>query len=71
MGGYSSDENTPNAPEFICPICLPNPKSSGFQWNDDALGIRSSGPRAWIFNIYKIFLNKVFTRKIVYAFEGS
>jgi hypothetical protein len=24
-------ENTPNAQEFICPICLPKPKSSGFQ----------------------------------------
>ena len=21
---------TPNAPEFICPTCLPKPKSSGF-----------------------------------------
>jgi hypothetical protein len=24
-------ESTPNAPEFICPICLPKPKSYGFQ----------------------------------------
>ena len=24
-------ENTPNAPEFICPICLPKPKSSRFK----------------------------------------
>ena len=28
MGAGSSAEN---APEFICPICLPKPKSSGFQ----------------------------------------
>ena len=27
----SSAKNTPNAPEFIYTICLPNPKSSGFQ----------------------------------------
>ena len=32
MGADSSAENTPNAPEFICPICLPNSKSSRFQW---------------------------------------
>ena len=31
MGADSLAENTPNAPEFICPICLPKPKSSGFQ----------------------------------------
>ena len=31
MGADSSTENTPNAPEFICPICLLKPKSSGFQ----------------------------------------
>ena len=31
MGADSSAENTPNAPEFMSPICLPKPKSSGFQ----------------------------------------
>ena len=31
MGTDSLAENTPNAPEFICPICLPKPKNSGFQ----------------------------------------
>ena len=25
-------ENIPLTPDFICPICLPKPKSSGFQW---------------------------------------
>jgi hypothetical protein len=30
MGAESSAENTPNAPEFICPICLP--KAQKF-WN--------------------------------------
>ena len=32
MGADSLAENTPYAPEFISPICLPKPKSSGFQW---------------------------------------
>ena len=32
---------THNAPEFICPICLPKPKSSGFQWKKPSLGGRS------------------------------
>jgi hypothetical protein len=27
MGADSSAENTSNAPKFICPICLPKPKS--------------------------------------------
>ena len=31
MGTNNSAENTPNAPEFICPICLPKPKSSVFR----------------------------------------
>jgi hypothetical protein len=31
MGADNLAENTPNAPEFICPIGLPKPKSSGFQ----------------------------------------
>ena len=31
MGADSLAENTPNASEFICPICLPKPTSSGFQ----------------------------------------
>ena len=29
MGADSSTENTP---KFICPICVPKPKSLGFQW---------------------------------------
>ena len=32
MGADSLAQNTPNAPEFICPICLSKSKSSGFQW---------------------------------------
>ena len=32
MGVDSLAEITPNAPEFIFPICLPKPKNSGFQW---------------------------------------
>ena len=30
-GADSLAENNPNAPKFICPICLPKPKNSGFQ----------------------------------------
>ena len=41
MGSDSSDKNTPNAPEFICPICLPKTKSFGFQWKKASLGISS------------------------------
>jgi hypothetical protein len=29
MGADSSAENTPIAPKFICPICLPKPKKLG------------------------------------------
>jgi hypothetical protein len=36
MGSDSSAENTPNAPEFIGPICLP--MSSGFQLKKDFIG---------------------------------
>ena len=31
MGINSLAENTPNAPQFVCPICLPKPKNSGLQ----------------------------------------
>ena len=30
MGADKLAENTPNAPKYICPICLPKPKSLGF-----------------------------------------
>jgi hypothetical protein len=30
MDDDSFAKNTPNAPEFICPVCLPKPKSSVF-----------------------------------------
>ena len=32
MGADSLAKNTLNAPEFICPIYLPKPKFSGFQF---------------------------------------
>ena len=38
---YSLVENTPNASEFICPICLPKQQSSGFQSKKASLGVRS------------------------------
>ena len=42
MVADSSAENTPNATKFICPICVPKPKSLGFQWKKASLGVRSS-----------------------------
>ena len=41
MGANKFAENTPNAPKFICPICLPKPKKLGFQWKTASLGIHS------------------------------
>jgi hypothetical protein len=41
MDADSLSENTPNAPEFIYPIGLPKPKSSGFQYKKASLGVRS------------------------------
>ena len=41
MGADKLAENTPNLPEFICPIWLPKPKSSGFQWKKASLSVRS------------------------------
>ena len=38
MGADGLAQNTPIASEFICPICLPKPKSSGFQWKKDFIG---------------------------------
>ena len=38
MGADSVAENTPNDQEFICPICLPKPKKSGFQWKKGIIG---------------------------------
>ena len=45
-------ENTPNAPEFIYPICLPKPKTSGFQRKKASLGVHSPWPKS-----YKNFVN--------------
>ena len=42
MGADSLSENTPNAPESICPICLPKHKCSGFQWKKASLGVPTS-----------------------------
>ena len=41
MGADISAENTPNAPEFICPICLPwSPKVLDFN-EKGFIGVRS------------------------------
>ena len=41
MGADSLAENTPNVTKLIFPICLPNPKSLGFQWKKASLDVRS------------------------------
>ena len=41
IGADSLVKNTPNAPKFICPICLLKPKSLGFQWKNASLGVHS------------------------------
>ena len=38
MGADSLAENTPNVPEFICPIGLLKPKISGFQCKKGFIG---------------------------------
>ena len=37
----------PNAPEFICLICLPNAKRFGFQWKKASMGICSPWIKSW------------------------
>ena len=41
MGADKLFENTPNAPKFICPNCLPKSKSLGFWWKKTSLSVRS------------------------------
>ena len=36
-----ADRLAENAPEFVCPICLPKPKSSGFQCKKASLDVLS------------------------------
>ena len=45
MGADSSAKNSPNAPEFICPILSAQAQNSGFQWKKASLGILS--PCSW------------------------
>ena len=41
MGADNLTENNPKTSEFICPICLPKPKSSRFHWKKTSMGIGS------------------------------
>ena len=45
MVADKSAQNTPNAPKFIYPNCLPKPKSFGFQWKKASLGVGSPWSR--------------------------
>ena len=47
MGADSSTENTLNAPEFICPICLPKHKSLEFWRKKASMGVRSTWGGGW------------------------
>ena len=38
----NSNPNSQNAPTFICPNCLPKPKSLGFRWKKASLGVSSN-----------------------------
>ena len=40
-GADSLAENTPNAPKFICPICLSKPKSFEYRWKKVSSGVCS------------------------------
>ena len=65
MGADSMAENTPNAKEFICPICLPKPNSSGFQWKKASLGVCSQ----WSAHLrQKIKVNPELKEIYVYTF---
>ena len=59
MGADSLAENTPNVPEFICLICLPKHKSSGFQWKKASLSVRSPWILPWVISFvgYVIYLH--------------
>ena len=69
MGSDSSAENTPNAPEFICPNCLPKPKSSGFQWKKAPLGVRSPCFKCTEINLSSSFNKKQQTKLCFWSFE--
>ena len=45
MGADSSAENTPNAPKFICPKCLPNPKELEFLWKKSVVRVWCNGSK--------------------------
>ena len=51
IGADKSAKNTPNALKFICPKCLPKPKSLGFRWKKASLGVRSPWPRVIEFHL--------------------
>ena len=59
MGADSLAENTSNALEFIWPICLPKPKTSGFQWKKASLGVRSPWLEA---------INAQWSQKIIFSY---
>ena len=47
QGADKLSKNTQNATKFICPNCLPKPKSLRFWWKKASLGVRSPGIAIW------------------------
>ena len=54
MGADKAAEITPNAPNFICPNCLPKHKSLGFRWKKASLGVRCPCPPWWKKNLQNL-----------------
>ena len=68
MGADSSAENTPNVPKFICPICLPKPKSLGFRWKKSSLGVRSPWAESWK-DFHFVFASEIVWRLIAQVLD--
>ena len=64
MGVDKLVKNTPNAPKFICPNCLPKPKILGFWWKKDSLGVRSPCSKLMIILLISEYFNFEILQKL-------
>jgi hypothetical protein len=71
IGADSLAENTPYAPEFICSICPPKPKSSGFQWIKASFGVRSPYSQSLVKKIKAIVELGLFLDLLINSCEFS
>ena len=60
MGADKLSENTPNAPKFICPNCLPKSKSFGISMKKDFIGCPKS---MFVSIICRPFVRKVLSSR--------